>query len=196
VNLFWKISAVALAGAALGLGATAVTVSRGFGFETVRAGPWRAMPQVPATGGDPYARAAVSRSGQAPLGSAEGLGFTASVDSSGATLDAACDYRVGGAMPSARFWTLTVTDRQGHLVVAAAGAPRLRAGFTSSEILRNAQGGFEISVARAARSGNWLPLVSAESFTLALRLYDSPHSLSAGALDASEMPEIIRERCS
>ncbi|MDB5545368.1 MAG: uncharacterized protein JWO64_2517 [Hyphomicrobiales bacterium] len=194
MNLFWKVAATALAGAALGLGATALTVARGFGFDVVQAGPWRAMPQVPASGGDPYARANVARSGRAPLGSAEGLGFTAVVDSAGAKLNASCDYRIAGAMPSARFWTLTVTDTKGHLVVGEGPAPR--AGFTSSEILRDARGDFEIRLAREARPGNWLPLAAPGSFTLALRLYDSPHSLSAGALDANEMPEITRERCS
>ena len=196
MNLFWKITAAALAGAALGLGLTSVAVTRGFSFDEVKAGPWQGMPQVPASGGDPYARATISRSGQAPLGGAEGLGFTATRDSSGAKLVASCDYRVAGAMPSARFWTLTVTDARGHLVAAPDGAPSLRAGFTSSEIVRNAGGGFEIRAAREARAGNWLPLAMPGTFMLALRLYDSPHSLSAGALTAAEMPEITRERCS
>jgi hypothetical protein len=194
MNLFWKVAAVALTGAALGLGATSVSVTRGFGFDRVKAGPWRAMPQVPANGGDPYARAEVARSGVAPLGAAEGLGFTASVDSAGDKLDASCDYRIVGAMPSARFWTLTVTDTKGHLV--ASEGPARRAGFTSSEMLRDAKGGFEIRLAREARAGNWLPLAAPGAFTLALRLYDSPHSLSAGVLAASEMPEISKERCS
>ena len=193
MNLVWKVAATALAGAALGLGATALTVTRGFGFDIVQAGPWRAMPQAPASGGDPYARATVARRGVAPLGSAEGLGFTAVTDSAGAKLNASCDYRISGAMPSARFWTMTVTDAKGHLVVSD-GPPR-RAGFTSSEIVRDAKGDFVIRVAHEARAGNWLPLVGAGAFTLALRLYDSPHSLSAGVLDASEMPKISRERC-
>lgn len=192
MNLFWKISATALAGAALGLAATAFTVTRGFGFDVVKAGAWRGVPQVPASGGDPYARAVISRSGQAPLGSAEGLAFTAAVDTSGASLSASCDYRIAGAMPSARFWTLTVTDSDGRLVES----PGKRAGFTSGDIVRDAQGGFVIRLAREARSGNWLPLAMQGRFMLTLRLYDSPHSLSAGVLDASEMPQITRERCS
>ena len=65
-------------------------------------------------------------------------------------------------MPSARFWTLTVTDATGHLVVSD-GPPR-RAGFTSSEIVRDAKGDFVIRLAREARAGNWLPLVGAGSF--------------------------------
>jgi hypothetical protein len=192
MNLFWKISATALAGAALGLAATAFTVTRGFGFDIVKAGPWRGVPQVPASGGDPYARAAISRSGQAPLGSAEGLAFTAALDTSGARLSANCDYKISGAMPSARFWTLTVTDSDGRLVES----PGKRAGFTSGDIVRDAQGGYVIRLAREARSGNWLPLSMQGRFMLTLRLYDSPHSLSAGVLDASEMPQITRERCS
>jgi hypothetical protein len=194
MKLFLQIMVTALAGAALGLAATHFMVSRGLSFDRVMAGPWRAMPQVPATGGDPYARAAIARSGQAPLGVAEGLAFTAVIDSDGATLDAACDYRVSGAVPPTRFWTLTVTDADGKLVASAARQVR-RAGFTSSEILRDGVGGFQIVLAREARAGNWLPLAQPGSFMLALRLYDSPHSLQAGVLDAAEMPTIVVERC-
>jgi hypothetical protein len=191
VKLIWKIAATALAGAALGLTATNLAVTRGFGFDRSSAGPWRGMPQAPATGGDPYARAVIARSGQAPLGAGEGLGFTASVDSKGGRLRGACDYLVSGPMPSARFWTLTVDDREGHLRADRSQ----RYGFTSSEIVRDAAGQFQIRLAREARPGNWLPLASDGRFLLALRLYDSPHSLSGGALSAAEMPTIVAERC-
>jgi hypothetical protein len=191
--MFLKITATALAGAALGLAATYVTVSRGLTVDRVKAGPWRAMPQTAATGSDPYARAVIARSGQAPLGAAEGMAFTAISDSAGAGLDAACNYRLSGAMPAARFWTVTVMDGQGRLVSPA--GPVARLGFTSSEILRDGQGGFEIVLAREARAGNWLPLARPGAFMLALRLYDSPQSLSAAALDASEMPTIAAEHC-
>jgi hypothetical protein len=194
VKLVLKITATALAGAALGLAATQFMVSRGLSFDRAMAGPWRAMPQVPATGGDPYARAVIARSGQAPLGAAEGLAFTADVDSDGGKLDAACDYRVSGTVPAARFWTLTVTDADGRLVASAA-RPVTRAGLTSGEILRDGQGGFEIALAREARAGNWLPLAQSGAFMLALRLYDSPHSLRAGALEGAEMPIIVAEHC-
>lgn len=192
---FLKITATALAGAALGLAATYIMVSNGLSLDRALAGPWRAMPQVPATGGDPYARALIARSGQAPLGVAEGLAFTASVDSGGRKLHAACDYRVSGTVPGTRFWTLTVTDAEGRLVAPAA-IPVARAGFTSSEILRDGQGGFDIRLAREARAGNWLPLAQPGAFMLTLRLYDSPLSLRAGALAAAEMPAIVAEQCS
>jgi hypothetical protein len=191
LSLSSKIVLTALAGLSLGLGITWAGLSRGFSIETLKAGPWRSTPQVPATGGDPYAHAQVSRSGRVPLGSAEGLTFTASIDSAGGRLTPACDYRISGEVPAARFWTLTLTNADGELIES----PSARYGLTSSEILRDARGDFVILLSRAARPGNWLPLAADRRFTIVLRLYDSPHTTSAKTIEPGELPTIIAERC-
>ena len=126
------------------------------------------------------------------LGTAEGLSFSAAVDSTGARLRTGCDYRVSGATPVARNWTLGLARPDGTLIAT----PFARYGFTSSELLRDARGDFHIDIARAARPGNWLPLPGEGDFLLVLRLYDSPHSTSAKTLEARELPTINAERCS
>ena len=67
--------------------------------------------------------------------------LTAATDSDGRPLDASCTYRVGSATPQARLWTLTLYDRAGGLVATELQ----RSGFTSSEVLRGADGGYWLS---------------------------------------------------
>ena len=178
-------------GVAMGLALTWFAIDRGHGFGAVRAGPWTAWPRAGTAEADPYARAALARSGETPLGLAEGLAFTAAEDSAGRPLDAACVYRLGGGLPQARYWTLTVTDTDGRLTANTAE----RYGFTSAEILRPASGAFEIWAARGAQPGNWLPLGAPAKFQLVLRLYDSPVSATSAALERASVPVIERGDC-
>jgi hypothetical protein len=186
-----KFLVTAAVGVALGLGATYYSVARGFGYGAVRAGPWTAWPRSGSTDIDPYARAALSRTAEVPLGLAEGLAFRAERDSAGGLLDPRCLYRVSGPLPPARFWTLSVATKEGYVIANPAG----RYGFTSAEILRRAGGDYTIAVAREVQPGNWLPLGATDRFVLVLRLYDSPVSATASAIAADTMPAIEQAGC-
>ena len=186
-----KLLATLIVGGALGLAATWASVARGVAFGAVSVGPWVAFPRTGARERDPYAAAALARSGEIPLDLAEGLAFHARLDSDGAPLSGGCVYRLKGPAPPARFWTITAHDAQGFLLDNAAG----RHGFTSTEILRAEDGGFEIVIAPAARAGVWLPGPSAGAFVLALRLYDTPVAATASGLTAANAPSIRREGC-
>ena len=119
------------------------------------------------------------------------MSFVAHGDSDGAKFNPACDYIMKGAIPSARYWTLTLLSPEGSLI----GNTGDRQGFTSSEVLRGSDGQFEIALSRHARPGNWLPLGAASKFILILRFYDSELGSPAATLDAAQMPEIVRGRC-
>lgn len=188
---FLKTLLTAAVGTALGLAATYYCVERGFGFGAVRAGPWTAWPRGGSPDADPYARASLARSGELPLGLAEGLTFFAASDSAGAPLSGACVYTVSGPVPPARFWTLGPATKDGALIANSAG----RYGFTSAEILRAAGGGFSVTLSRAVQPGNWQPLGAADGFVLTLRLYDTPVSATAAALSAAAMPDITGSGC-
>ena len=138
-----------------------------------------------------YTRAILERSGEIPLALGEGLQLVARVDDARRPLDARCSYRVGSRAPAARYWTLSLVDREGFPVENAAG----RYGFRSSEILRDGDGGFSIFVSASARGGNWLPIGAPDPFALVLRLYDSPLSATAGGIEKSAAPSIVREGC-
>jgi len=175
----------------VGLGTTWLTLSYGAAFGAVSIGPWTAWPKNGTREIDPYARAAIARSGELPIGSGDGIAFMARADSIGRLLDGNCDVLVSGVTPQARFWTLTLYNRRGLLI----GNSINRHGFTSQEIVRRADGSFDIIVAPRARSGNWLPTNGVDSYLLVLRLYDSPVGLATRAAREVPMPAITVQSC-
>ncbi|MGH6852694.1 MAG: DUF1214 domain-containing protein [Methylocella sp.] len=178
-------------GVLLGLFVTFVVVERGKGFAAITAGPWTGWPRNGTSDTDPYTRAILAYSGKMSLSESEGMSFVARGDSNGAEFDPACDYVLNGEIPPARFWTLTLLSPAGAPIANPAG----RQGFTSSEVLRASDGQFEITLSRHARPGNWLPIGGASKFILVLRLYDSELGAPAAALDAAQMPDLVKGRC-
>lgn len=186
-----KTIVVVTLGVALGLLSTWLAVERGHGFGAVNAGVWTSWPKTGSSDADPYARAVVARTGEVPLGVAEGLSFLARTDEGGETLTGRCEYTLRSPVPTGRFWTLTPMTLDGGRFAAAAE----RSGITSGEIVRRADGTFEIALAREVRPGNWLPLARPEPFQLMLRVYDTQVSSTAAAIDARVMPKIVRGQC-
>ena len=188
--LFGTMFALAVA-AAIGLGATWVALTRGTAYGGVTIGAWTAWPKNGTTGIDPYARAMVVRTGELPVGSGDGVAFYASTDDAGESLDGRCDVLVSGITPQARFWTLTLYDPEWRLV---ANSIR-RQGFTSQEIIRKADGAFDVAVGPRARPGNWLPTGGIDKYQLVLRLYDTPIGMATRTGADAPMPSITRRGC-
>lgn len=207
-NFFKSLIAVAL-GVTLGLFATWLAVERGHGYGSVHAGPWTGWPRTGTQEADPYARAVMARTGEVPLGLAEGLTFIAATDSNGERLNPECTYRIASPIPVARYWSITLVSERGALI----GGDGERHGITSSELVRNEDGSFAITLARNVHPGNWLAMprslatVTSGGFfgfladrrrmriALMLRLYDTPVSATASALSAKDMPTIERLAC-
>lgn len=177
--------------AATALSLTWVSVVSGETGSTVKVGAWRVGPRHGTSGADPYARATFARLGTLPLSLADGLTLAARHDSSGKALDGRCTIRIAGRLPPARFWTLTLVDREGALIEN----PALRYGFTSAELTWPADGSMEIVAAPRARAGNWLPTGGNTEVTLILRLYDTPSTFGARARNAPPLPAIRQEGC-
>jgi hypothetical protein len=191
LTIFVKFFLVACVGVLLGLGVTFFVIEKGAGFSAVSAGPWVAFPKNGTANIDPYARAMLAHSREMPLGASEGLSFVARGDSAGGVFDPACDYRLTGRTPPARYWTLSLMSPSGFLIANKA----LRNGFTSAEILRAADGGFAVTISRQARPGNWLPIGEEKKFILVLRLYDADLSAAAIGLDESKLPRLVKVAC-
>jgi hypothetical protein len=186
------ISLIALAIAtAVGLGMTWTTSTRGVSFDAVTIGAWTAWPKTGTADIDPYARAAVARSGELPIGSGDGVAFLARNDEKGRPLDGRCDISVSGITPAARFWTITLYDTQGQLVSNSLQ----RYGFTSQEIVRSADGSFEIRIAPRSRAGNWLPTGGLDRYLLMMRLYDTPVGVSTRSQRDAPMPAVTTVGC-
>jgi hypothetical protein len=188
--LFVALVALALA-AVVGLGSTWMTTTRGTELGTLTIGAWTARPRTGTVDIDPYSRATITRNGELPIGTGDGIAFTATTDDRKKPLDGRCDVVVSGVTPAARFWTLSLYDNKGHLVANALQ----RYGFTSQEIVRGADGGFEIRVASRSRAGNWLPTGGIERYSLMLRLYDTPVGVATRTQRDAPMPRIATVGC-
>lgn len=175
----------------VGLGATWMTATRGVAVGTIEIGPWTARPKAGTSDIDPYSRASVARSGELPVGTGDGITFTAKTDDARQPLDGRCDVIVKGVTPPARFWTLTIYDTKGQLVANTLQ----RYGFTSQEIVRESDGTFEVRIAPRARAGNWLPTGGIERYMLILRLYDTPVGVGTRTQKDAPMPSIKTAGC-
>jgi hypothetical protein len=187
--LFTLLALIIAAG--VGVGATWMTATRGTDFGTLTIGTWTARPRVGTAEVDPYARAAIARSGELPIGAGDGIAFIATTDDNQRPLDGRCDVEVSGVTPAARFWTLTLYDPRGNLIANAVE----RYGFTSQEIVRAADGGFKIRIAARARSGNWLPTGGVDRYLLMLRLYDTPVGVATRTQRDAPMPAVATLGC-
>ena len=177
--------------AVIGLGATYFALTRGAAFGALTIGSWTARPKTGTADADPYARATIARTGQLPVALGDGVSFTAQTDDSGKLLDGRCDVVLSGVTPAARFWTLTLYNTEGGLVANSVE----RFGFSSQEIVRHADGSFEIVVAPRANPGNWLPTGGIERYALVLRFYDTAVGVSTKAGRELPMPAIISRSC-
>jgi hypothetical protein len=177
--------------ATVGLGATYFAVTRGAAFGALRVGSWTAWPKTGTTDIEPYARASIARSGRLPLALGDGLTFLAKTDDSGRKLDGRCEVVLSGVTPAARFWTLTFYNPEGELVANSIN----RYDFTSQEIVRRADGSFEIVIAPRASPGNWLPTGGVERYILAMRFYDTAVGVETKEGREIPMPAIKTRSC-
>ncbi len=177
--------------AVVGLGATYLTVTRGVAFGALSIGSWSAWPKNGTSDADPYVRATIARTGQLPTALGDGVAFTARTDDNGRELDGRCDVMLSGVTPVARFWTLTLYNRDGELVANSVN----RYNFTSQEIVRDTDGSFKIDVAPHARPGNWLPSGGVDHYVLVLRFYDTAVGVSTRAGREVPMPAIKTGNC-
>lgn len=175
----------------VGLGTTWMTATRGVNVGTIKIGAWTARPRTGTSDIDLYSRASVARSGELPVGTGDGVMFTATTDDTGRVLDGRCDVVVKGVTPAARFWTLTFYDPKGRLVANSLQ----RYGFTSQEIVRGSDGGFEVRITSRSRAGNWLPTGGLDRYMLALRLYDTPVGVGTRTQKDAPMPSIVTVGC-
>jgi hypothetical protein len=191
VRLLLGVLFALMIAASSGLGATWFAVTHAAAFGPIRVGAWTAWPKTGTPDIDPYARATMARNGDLPVASGDGIAFFARTDDVGRALDGRCDLMLEGITPAARFWTLTLYDPDGRLIVNAAD----RYAFTSQEITRQADGHFVIAIAPRARAGNWLPTGGADRIMLVLRLYDTPVGATTRIGREASMPSIVESGC-
>ncbi len=177
--------------AGIGLGSTWYALTQNLAFAPLSLGAWTAYPRSGTVGVDPYAHAAIVRNGELPVGSGDGIAFTATTDDGGHPLDGRCEVHVRGTTPAARYFTLTLYSPAGRLVANALE----RYGFTSQELIRDATGDFDIIISPRARPGNWLPTGGIDAYVLMMRFYDTSLGIATRAGREAPMPSLQMENC-
>ncbi|OBZ96006.1 membrane protein [Pararhizobium polonicum] len=175
----------------VGIVSTVSALKATVGFGSIALGPWVAFPEAQTENTDPYAKAHRARAGKLLYGGAEGLQFTASVDSAGGTLSSGCTYDIAGTTPPARFWTLYATNANDQPIKPGPGLPAATNAWT---VLREPDSSFIIHVSPVAQPDNWLALSRVGSFKLVLTLLDTPTAGSSGLIDLT-MPKIVKTGC-
>ncbi len=177
--------------AGIGLGSTWFALTRNVAFGALSLGAWKAYPRSGTVGIDPYARAAIARNGELPIGIGDGISFTAAVDDAGHPLDGRCDVNLRGTTPPARFFTLTLYTPSGQLVANSLD----RHGLTSQELIRDPNGDFAVTISPRARPGNWLPTGGIERYVLVLRFYDTSLGIATRAGREAPVPALTTGAC-
>lgn len=149
-----------------GLGSSWYMIERGSSLTTDRSGPWTAWTAAGRADADPYTRAHFMTRGTLPVSTAFALTYEAIADDEGQRLHSSCEYVLEGAEPPARFWSISVFDESGKLIPN----PAERYAYNSATALRSAGDRIQISLARSARPGNWLPTAGAGRLALVFSL--------------------------
>jgi len=157
---------------------------------SLRSGPWRVALQA-ATDPDPYMRARLARDGSVALAVSEGLKLTATTDDDGKVLRADCQYRIVGNATPSRYWSFHLA----YFSEEPAEIPFHRTGFTSSEVVRDAEGNWVIELGKEVRAGQVLPLANQAPFILVLHLYEPSILGGAAAISREQLPHIHVETC-
>ena len=189
--IFITLLALALA-TVVGLGATWMTATRGTDLGTLTIGAWTARPKTGTADVDPYSRASIARSGELPIGTGDGVAFSATTrrqeeaarrplrrrgqrrDAGGAVLDA-------DAVRHARdiWWPIRCS---------ATASPARKSSAAPTARSRSA-------IASRSRAGNWLPTGGIERYALMLRLYDTPVGVATRTQRDAPMPSITTVGC-
>ena len=120
-----------------------------------------------------YTRVNVSQFGTFALAKPEAAYFHAFADISDEELNSNCLYKVTGEDIDARWWALTVYDKNGFLIENT----EKNYSFNSENINFNLDGGFEIYLTnnnqaiQDVASSNWLRSPLSGNFSVSLRIY-------------------------
>ena len=152
-----------------GLGSSWYMVEAGSIFTTTKVGPWKSWTWAARADADPYTRAHFVNAGMLTVSSQVQRTFVAHFDEAGSRLHSSCDYTIEGALKGADWWSIAVFDDGGKLIPNAAD----RYSFTSQTIVPGQAGRFAITLAREARTGNWLPTGGAGRLALVLNITDA-----------------------
>lgn len=188
------VAALLLCALLVGVVTALLGVRNQFAAGGVRSGAWQTNASIGSTGAGPYLRAGVALGGLLALNASETVYYTATADDDGRPLSTACQYRLEGTEPDARWWSITAYADDSFLIRGSNG----RYSVDKTAVEKGADGSFVVRVGGEPRAGNWIstgPPDGGQPFSLTLRLYNPDASIVSN-LGSVALPRIAREHCS
>ena len=188
-KLFRYVSILVL-GVALGAGSLWTTIRFMSESQFVTNGPWRTSLATGSEEAGPYLRLVIALGGLLALKREEAIYFVAATDSSGEPLRGACTYRVRGAQPRARWWSITAYGDDFYLI------PNDQGVYSASPANLSLAGDerFVVDVGPGPAGENRIPTGAARHFDLTLRLYNAGPEVAADPTGI-ELPAIEKVGC-
>lgn len=142
----------------------------------VQVGAWSGSTLTGSPDADMYTRAKVALEGLLALGRNETMYYRANTDDSGHPLRSKCSYRIEGAPPTARWWSITAYADDFFLF----DAPNHHYSLNGTTAKLDAAGHFVLSTGPAEQPGiHWLPTPGDRGLVLTLRLYNPTPDIQA-----------------
>lgn len=140
---------------------------------------------------NPYLRAYVAVFGLLALTKEEAVYFNQSSDSDGRPLLETCTYKMTGGDQPARWWSITLYDKDGYLPLNEDAA-------LSMDATRAAGQDWRVIIAPEQpddETAHWVSSRSVDTFDLTLRLYEPTPEMLSNPVDALNPPVIQRISC-
>lgn len=190
MRTFFKWLGIVLAGLAVGAGVAIWQIrSSGMGAD-ITIGPWVTGRDIGTENTDLQTRAVVALRGLLALPKEEARYFTTRTDSAGEPLSGKCSYTVAGGPMEARWWSITLYDPEGWLIVNRWN----RHSVGSAAVTPDASGNWSFTVSPGEQEGNWIPTATDGEFDLTLRTYRPRGGLASDPRSA-RLPTITRGEC-
>ena len=189
-----EVLAFGLLGAALGVGSVVAHTVAATARHDQRFGVWETTSVLAEEPTNPYKRIQIAARGLVGLPLSEVVYLTAEEDEGGEPLDPACRYRISGAPPPARWWSITPYDAGWELIPNPDGVYSVGSHNVVLEDEAAGGPGFSLLLRRDASGAAELPMGEEPGTWLVLRLYH-PEPGVAADLAAVEWPRIVREAC-
>ena len=191
MKLLLKFLASVLFALALGVGSAIWAINAPPGQNhNVTNGAWRSNLAIGSSQAGIYIRALVARTGLFALNKSETIYFIAAADDNGQPLHSNCDYRIEGQDLQSRWWSITAYGADHFLIPNENN----RYSFNGHDVIRKADGTYQILMSSTAKAGNWLPAGNQNQLYLALRLYNPEPAVYLNPAGV-ELPRIIKGTC-
>ncbi len=187
-------------GIAAGAAYAVSQVRGGLADGTIRNGPWTTARTYGTAGASSLTRARVALGGLLALPAKEAMYFNASTDSAGAPLDGRCSYSVEGAVfkegggLDARWWSLTLYDSAGYLVVHPERRYSVGSGSIGAVTLTPDAKWSIVVAPKSPANAKWIATGGMARFDLTLRTYHPGPALLATP-DKVTLPTITKTGC-